>query len=151
MTRAVFALALLGLPTPALAGELAGGSSPDIPWLRLLLAFAFCIALAFGAVLLLKRHQRGGGRAGLEGKTGISRPPDDPNPSAARAACRGQHARCAMTRHAATVLATPAAHVSGQPTYASLAASLYAWLFSHGGNADGASMAAAPSWLLAAL
>ena len=61
MTRAVFALALLGLPTPALAGELAGGSSPDIPWLPLLLAFAFCIALAFGAVLLLKRHQRGGG------------------------------------------------------------------------------------------
>ncbi|HZF46237.1 MAG TPA: hypothetical protein VEZ26_07875 [Sphingomonadaceae bacterium] len=61
MKRAALALALLGLPAPALAGGLTGGSSPDIPWLRLLLAFAFCIAVAFGAVLLLKRHQRGGG------------------------------------------------------------------------------------------
>ncbi|MCB5423825.1 flagellar biosynthetic protein FliO [Altererythrobacter sp. CC-YST694] len=61
MMRAAFALTLLALPAPALAGQLAGGSSPDIPWLRMLLALAFCIALAFGAVLLLKRHQRGGG------------------------------------------------------------------------------------------
>lgn len=61
MTRAVFALALFGLSTPAFAGDLAGGSSPDIPWLRLLLALAFCIAMAFSAVLLLRRQQRGGG------------------------------------------------------------------------------------------
>ncbi|HTN14548.1 MAG TPA: hypothetical protein VL094_07055 [Sphingomonadaceae bacterium] len=46
---------------PALAQGLTGGSAPAIPWLRLVLAFGLCIAIAIGAVLLLRRHQRRGG------------------------------------------------------------------------------------------
>lgn len=49
-------LLLAALSAPALAGDLTSGSSPAIPWLRLLLSFAFCIALAGGAALLLKRR-----------------------------------------------------------------------------------------------
>lgn len=55
------ALLLSALPSSALAQGLTGGSAPDVPWLRLVLAFGLCIAIAFGAVLLLRRHQRGGG------------------------------------------------------------------------------------------
>ncbi|KPL68270.1 hypothetical protein SZ64_09135 [Erythrobacter sp. SG61-1L] len=74
MPRIAAIALLLALPAPAVAQGLTGGSAPDVPWLRLVLAFAFCIAVAFGAVLLLRRHQRGGGPvlpiALLERRTG---------------------------------------------------------------------------------
>ena len=34
-------------------------ADPDIPWLRIALAFLFCIALAVAAILLLRRYQGG--------------------------------------------------------------------------------------------
>lgn len=48
--------------TPALAQTtLAAGSAPDIPWVRLIFSFLFCIGVAIGAVLLLRRYQQRGG------------------------------------------------------------------------------------------
>lgn len=57
--RAAFIL-MASIPSPALAGALADGSAPGIPWLRLILSFGICIAVAFGAILLLKHYQRRG-------------------------------------------------------------------------------------------
>lgn len=61
MLRAAALPLLLALPAPVFAQGLTGGSAPEIPWLRLVLAFALCIAVAYGAILLVRRHQRGGG------------------------------------------------------------------------------------------
>lgn len=69
--------ALATVPTwliaePAWAGaQLAGGSSPDIPWLRLVLSFAVCLLVAVGAIVALKRFQgttRGNRFAGMLGR-----------------------------------------------------------------------------------
>ena len=57
MPRAVLVLAALLEPLPAMAAQLGTASSPGIPWLRIALAFLLCIALAVGAILLLRRHQ----------------------------------------------------------------------------------------------
>jgi hypothetical protein len=53
-------LVFASLPSPAWADTLASGTAPGIPWVRLLLSFAFCIALAWGAVVMLKHYQRRG-------------------------------------------------------------------------------------------
>lgn len=45
------------LPLPAMAARLGTASPPGIPWLRIALAFLLCIALAFGAIMLLRHHQ----------------------------------------------------------------------------------------------
>ena len=61
MYRAIALLFLVvAWPSVAQAQSLATGSAPDIPWFRLLLSLAFCIAVAWGAVRLLKYYQRRG-------------------------------------------------------------------------------------------
>lgn len=58
--RALAALLLLAAG-PACAGtQLTGGVSPDVPWMRLVLSFAFCVLVAAGAVLALKRFEAKG-------------------------------------------------------------------------------------------
>jgi hypothetical protein len=54
-----YSLAVLALAvgTSVLAGELGGGAAPSIPWGRIALAFLFCIALAAGAILLLRKYR----------------------------------------------------------------------------------------------
>lgn len=42
---------------PVLAGELANGAAPAIPWLRIALAFFFCIALASAAILAMRKFR----------------------------------------------------------------------------------------------
>lgn len=42
------------------AAGYAQGSEPVIPWLRIVLAFAFCIALAVAAILWMRARQQGG-------------------------------------------------------------------------------------------
>lgn len=47
-------LSLLG------AAGLGTATSPGIPWLRITLSLAFCIGIAFAAILLLRHHRRAG-------------------------------------------------------------------------------------------
>ena len=52
-------LLLLGmLAEPALARPLATGTAPAIPWGRLLLVLAFCLLLAWGAIVFVRRYQQ---------------------------------------------------------------------------------------------
>ena len=60
-----FLLTILAfMPFPAMAQGLATATSPAIPWLRIALAFGFCLALAIAAIGLLRHHQ---GRLRLAG------------------------------------------------------------------------------------
>lgn len=43
--------------SPALAGGLATGTSPPVPWLRIAFALLFCVALAATAILALRHYQ----------------------------------------------------------------------------------------------
>ncbi|OCC22928.1 hypothetical protein MB02_14270 [Croceicoccus estronivorus] len=53
-----FALALASMGHPAAAASgLGTAGEPAIPWLRIGLSLAFCVALAAGAILALRRHQ----------------------------------------------------------------------------------------------
>ncbi|AKM07975.1 flagellar biosynthetic protein FliO [Pelagerythrobacter marensis] len=56
-TLAAILTGFLAEPARA-AARLAGGSSPDIPWLRLVLSFAVCIVVAFGVIVALRKFQR---------------------------------------------------------------------------------------------
>jgi|GEM_PF-1287552 len=56
-------LLLTCLASPAAAAVLATGSGPSVPWFRIILALVACLAVAWGAILLLRRHQRGELRA----------------------------------------------------------------------------------------
>lgn len=82
MPRTLF-LTLVALPAPVLAqtATLAGGSGPDIPWLRIILSLLFCLVLAAGAVLALRHYhaQGSGGSGGLlarlrAGPAGLTKP-----------------------------------------------------------------------------
>ena len=66
MTRALFpgmlSAALIGISigmgsSPALAGGLATGTSPPVPWFRIACALLFCVALAATAILALRHYQ----------------------------------------------------------------------------------------------
>lgn len=59
MLRAVPAFLLLW-HGPVSAAALTSGSAPAVPWVRLLLSLMLCLALAGGAIALLRRHQRSG-------------------------------------------------------------------------------------------
>lgn len=48
------------IPASALAAPIATGSAPGVPWLRLIMSLLACLAIAFGAIVALKRHQRQG-------------------------------------------------------------------------------------------
>ena len=62
---------------PATAAFLATGSTPAVPWLRLVLSLLFCVAMAWAAIALLRRYQRHGSvvRLGdLLGKSALPAP-----------------------------------------------------------------------------
>ena len=56
--RSYPALLLALVPLPALAAGLGTASTPGVPWVRIVFAFLFCIALAAAAIAVL-RHQQG--------------------------------------------------------------------------------------------
>ena len=56
--RSYPALLLALVPLPAMAAGLGTASTPSVPWVRIVLAFLFCIALAVAAIAVL-RHQQG--------------------------------------------------------------------------------------------
>lgn len=57
---ALAALAAVLLPACAHAATLAGGSSPQIPWVRLIVSLVFCLGLALSAILVMRRMQQQG-------------------------------------------------------------------------------------------
>lgn len=59
MLRTIPAFLLLW-PGPVAAAVLTTGSAPTVPWARLILSLLFCLALAGGAIALLRRYQRDG-------------------------------------------------------------------------------------------
>lgn len=50
------ALPFVVMASPALAVGLGQGEAPAIPWARIGLALAFCIALAAGTILMMRRY-----------------------------------------------------------------------------------------------
>jgi hypothetical protein len=61
--RYIPALPALLIAAPALAAGSGQGAALAIPWARIALAFVFCIALAAGAILLMRKYRlhEGGG------------------------------------------------------------------------------------------
>ncbi|WP_324740472.1 flagellar biosynthetic protein FliO [Tsuneonella sp. CC-YZS046] len=55
--RYIPGLPALLIAAPALAAGLGKGTAPAIPWARIALAFVFCIALAAGAILLMRKYR----------------------------------------------------------------------------------------------
>lgn len=55
--RSWLALPLALIPLPAMAAGLGTANAPGVPWARIVLAFVFCIALAVGAIAILRHHQ----------------------------------------------------------------------------------------------
>ncbi len=55
--RNAITLLLAMLAEPAIAGPLATGTSPAIPWGRLFVVLAFCLLLAWGAIVFVRRYQ----------------------------------------------------------------------------------------------
>jgi len=55
--RYIPGLPVLLIAAPALAAGLGKGAAPAIPWARITLAFVFCIALAAGAILLMRTYR----------------------------------------------------------------------------------------------
>lgn len=55
--RYIPALPALLVTAPALAAGQGNGVAHAIPWARIALAFVFCIALAAGAILLMRKYR----------------------------------------------------------------------------------------------
>ena len=73
--KAASFLLLALLADPALASPIATGTAPAIPWGRLLLVLAFCLVLAWGAILFIRKYRQGPlfrPLAALRGATGTT-------------------------------------------------------------------------------
>ena len=58
--RIFLGIAAVLLATPAIAAGLGEGEDVSIPWLRIALSLLACTGVAWGAIMLLRRHQAGG-------------------------------------------------------------------------------------------
>jgi hypothetical protein len=56
MRHLLLSLILVNLASPAPAAQLATGSAPDIPWLRLIAALVLSTAVAAAAIIALRRR-----------------------------------------------------------------------------------------------
>jgi flagellar biogenesis protein FliO len=70
MRNAILALLLGILAEPALAGPLATGTAPEIPWGRMVVVLAFCLLLAWGAIIFIRRYRERAFANPLEGLLG---------------------------------------------------------------------------------
>jgi hypothetical protein len=78
MRMAITLLLLTLLAEPALAAPLATGTGPSIPWGRLFVVLAFCLVLAWGAIVFVRHYQNRSVANPLEGlfgraKSGLTR------------------------------------------------------------------------------
>ncbi len=70
MRNAAILLALGMLAEPAAAAVLATGTGPSIPWGRLFVVLAFCLVLAWGAIVFVRHYQNRSVANPLEGLFG---------------------------------------------------------------------------------
>lgn len=98
---------------PALASGLGGGEDLSVPWGRIVLSFLACAALAWGAILLLRRYQAGSGM--LPTRLALPRAPEraiaivetrrvSQHGDACLLRCRGKAYLLLVTPHQVTVL-----------------------------------------------
>lgn len=78
MRNTIGFLALAILSAPAIARPLATGSAPSVPWGRLFLVLAFCLVLAWAAIVFVRHYQNRSVANPLDGllgraKTGLTR------------------------------------------------------------------------------
>lgn len=70
MRTAIGLLLLTVLAEPAIAAPLATGAGPSIPWGRLFVVLAFCLVLAWGAIVFVRHYQNRSVANPLEGLFG---------------------------------------------------------------------------------